>query len=228
MDVIIVGRGGGSIEDLWPFNEEIVARTIYDMKTPVISAVGHEIDFTISDLVSDLRAPTPTAAAEMAVPNMNDLINTIKQLNIRLNETINSKINFNKLKIDALKNSYVIKNPVLMFENKKQKIDLLNDKLNNLIELKIDNYKKQIDVFKHTHILLNPNNLYKEKQLNLKNLIEKLQIINPLNVLNRGYSLTYKNDKIINDINNIDINDKLDIKLSNGNLKVNVIAKENK
>jgi len=94
LDVLIIGRGGGSIEDLWAFNEEIVARAIYDSKIPTISAVGHEVDFTISDFVSDLRAPTPTAAAELAVPNLMDLQNHINQLNIRLNESINKKVNY--------------------------------------------------------------------------------------------------------------------------------------
>ena len=91
LDVLIVGRGGGSIEDLWPFNEEIVARAIYNSKIPVVSAVGHEIDFTIADYVADLRAPTPTGAAEMVVPNTSDLINYLNQLKIRLNECINKK-----------------------------------------------------------------------------------------------------------------------------------------
>ena len=89
LDVIILGRGGGSIEDLWPFNEEIVAREIFASQIPIISAVGHEVDFTIADFVADLRAPTPTGAAELAVPNMIDLTNHIKQLTIRLNENIN-------------------------------------------------------------------------------------------------------------------------------------------
>ena len=92
LDTLIVGRGGGSIEDLWPFNEEIVARAIYECKTPVISAVGHEIDFTIADFVADLRAPTPTGAAEMAVPQYNDVVNYLNQLDIRLNSVINNKI----------------------------------------------------------------------------------------------------------------------------------------
>ena len=104
LDVLIVGRGGGSIEDLWPFNEEIVARAIFDAKTPIISAVGHEIDFTISDFVADMRAPTPTGAAEMAVPNIIDLLKYIDQLKIRLNENVYKKINFQKIYLDTIKN----------------------------------------------------------------------------------------------------------------------------
>jgi len=120
VDVIIVGRGGGSFEDMNCFNDEMVARTVFDMKTPVISAVGHEIDYTIIDFVSDLRAPTPTGAAEMAVPNLFDLNNLIKQYNIRLNEIIIKNINYKKLIIEKFKTSFLIKNQMLMFNTKKQ------------------------------------------------------------------------------------------------------------
>ena len=133
LDVLIVGRGGGSIEDLWPFNEEIVARAIFDCSIPVISAVGHEIDFTIADFVSDLRAPTPTGAAEMAVPNLTDLIAHINQFKIRLNEGILKTVNYQKLYLDSIKNSFVIKNPMIMFDNKRQNLDLIFDNLNVLI-----------------------------------------------------------------------------------------------
>ena len=109
LDVLIVGRGGGSLEDLWPFNEECVARAIFECKIPVISAVGHEIDFTIADYVADMRAPTPTGAAEMAVPNISDLISNIETIKIRLNESINKKINYQKLYLDSIKNSYALK-----------------------------------------------------------------------------------------------------------------------
>ena len=100
LDVLIVGRGGGSIEDLWPFNEDIDARAIFNSNVPIISAVGHEIDFTIADYVADMRAPTPTGAAEMAVPNITDLINHINNLKIRLNESINKNVNYQKLYLD--------------------------------------------------------------------------------------------------------------------------------
>ena len=112
LDVLIVGRGGGSIEDLWPFNEEIVARAIFKSEIPIISAVGHEIDFTIADYVADLRAPTPTGAAEMAVPNITDLINMLSNYKVRINEALTNKINYKRLYLDSLKNHYILNNPI--------------------------------------------------------------------------------------------------------------------
>ena len=228
LDVLIVGRGGGSIEDLWPFNEEIVARAIFDCTIPVISAVGHEIDFTIADYVADMRAPTPTGAAEMAVPNISDLINNISNLKIRLNESINKKINYQKLYLDSIKNSYAIKNPLIMYENKKQKLDILIDNLNKTLLKKYDNAKHKFEILKNNYILNNPNLLYKDKMIKLDNLIEKLELINPLGVLKRGYSLTYIDNKVLKNIKDVKTNDNLVIKLHDGEINATVIdVKEN-
>ena len=123
LDVIICGRGGGSIEDLWAFNEEIVARAIYACETPIISAVGHEIDFTIADFVADKRAETPTAAAEMCVPNKTDLISVINQMEKRLNKNILSLIDSNRLKLNKLKESYILKNPMSIYQIKEKIIN---------------------------------------------------------------------------------------------------------
>lgn len=226
LDVLIVGRGGGSIEDLWPFNEEIVARAIFDCTIPVISAVGHEIDFTIADYVADMRAPTPTGAAEMAVPNITDLINNINNLKIRLNESINKKINYQKLYLDAIKSSYAIKNPLIMYENKKQKLDILIDNLNKILIKKYDNSKHKFEILKNNYILSNPNMLYKDASNKLGNLIEKLELINPLGVLKRGYSLTYQDNKVINSINDIKVNSNILVKLQDGELTANVIDRK--
>ena len=216
IDVLIVGRGGGSIEDLWAFNEEIVARAIYESKIPIISAVGHEIDFTISDFVSDLRAPTPTAAAELAVPNMVDLKKHIKDLEIRLNESINKKVNYSKLYLDSIKNSFVIKNPMIMYENKKQKLDLINDKLNDLIQKAVSNKKELLNTIKQNYIITNPNFLYKDEKTILHNIITKLELLNPLNIISRGYTITYQNDKVVKNIKDIKINNKISIRLIDG------------
>lgn len=222
LDVLIVGRGGGSIEDLWSFNEEIVARAIFNCKVPVISAVGHEIDFTIADFVADMRAPTPTGAAEMAVPNISDLITHINNLKIRLNEAINKKINYQKLYLDSIKNSFVIKNPMIMYENKKQKLDNILENIQNLFTNYISNYRHKLDILKSNYVLNNPNVLYKDKKLYLSNLIEKLELINPMGVLKRGYSLTTQDNQIIKNIKDVNINKELVIKLHDGNIITNV------
>lgn len=216
LDVLIVGRGGGSFEDLNCFNDEQVARTIFAAKTPIISAVGHEIDFTIADYVADFRAPTPTGAAEIAVPNIVDLKHNINQYKIRLNESINKKVNYLKLYLDSIKNSFVIKNPNIMFENKKQTLDLMNEKLNRLITDKIENLKIKLFQFKNNYILNNPENLYKDKRINLNNLIEKLELVNPLSVLKRGYTLTYVNDKVVESVKDIKKNSTIKTKFNDG------------
>ena len=218
LDVIIVGRGGGSIEDLWPFNEEIVARAIFDSKIPIVSAVGHEIDYTIADYVADLRAPTPTGAAEMVVPNLSDVINYMDQLKIRLNESIFKNINYNKLYLDSIKNSFVIKNPLIMYENKKQKLDIILEKINTLTINKIENYKMKMKYIKNSYVLTNPDNLYKNSTIKLNNIIDKLELLNPLAILKRGYTVTYKNDKIIASIKDLNPQDILKIKFVDGEI----------
>lgn len=223
LDVLIVGRGGGSIEDLWPFNEECVARAIFECSIPIISAVGHEIDFTIADYVADMRAPTPTGAAEMAVPNMSDLVNIINNLNIRLNEAISGKINYQKLYLESLKNSYSLKNPLIMYENKKQKLDMMIDNLNKILIHKYEIASHNFELLKNNFILKNPEFIYKNQKQKLLNLIEKIELINPLGVLKRGYSLTYQNDKVISDISNVNLNSNILIKLHNGDINAKVI-----
>ncbi len=244
LDVLIVGRGGGSIEDLWPFNEEIVARAIFDSKIPIISAVGHEVDFTIADFVADLRAPTPTGAAEMAVPNLVDLNKYIEQLKIRLSSDIIKKVNIYKLNLDSLRNSYILKNPSILFENKKQNLDLISNKINELLLKKLELKKLHLDSLKNSYILKNPNMLFENKKQNLilltkelnktinlkidnnvtklNTIIEKLELINPLNVMKRGFSLTYKDNKLIKSVKKIKKDDELNIKFNDGNILVNV------
>lgn len=223
LDVLIVGRGGGSIEDLWPFNEEIVARTIFETKTPIISAVGHEIDFTISDFVADMRAPTPTGAAEMAVPNIVDLLKHLNQLKIRLNESVLKKINFQKIYLDSIKNSFVIKNPLIMYENKKQNLDLLYEHLStSLIDL-ITSKHHELSLLTNNYIMRNPSYLFNDKKVLLKNIIEKLEMINPISVLNRGYSITYHNNNIVKSAKDLNLNDKINIKITDGIINASVV-----
>lgn len=219
IDTLIVGRGGGSLEDLWPFNEEIVAYAIFESTIPIISAVGHEIDFTIADFVADLRAPTPTAAAEMAVLNINDLIKHINQLNIRLNETMNKKVALSKIYLENIKNSYVIKNPLLMYDAKKQYVDILLDKLNNSFKnIFVVNHNK-LDKIKSNYLLNNPEFIYKPNQIKLNNIINSLEFLNPLKVLKRGYSISSVNNNIIKNIKEAKLGSVLITRLSDGIIK---------
>lgn len=244
LDVLIVGRGGGSIEDLWAFNEEIVARAIYDCPIPTISAVGHEVDFTIADFVADHRAPTPTGAAEIAVPNIIEVKNTLNSLSIRLKENIVKKVNYNKLLLDSYKNSFIIKNPVIMYENKKILLDQYHEKIISLLKHKLELRKanlfhlvekiryvspEQICINKRKDLIMidtKLNDLINYKVDNSKkvisHLIDKLELVSPLNVLKRGYSITYKNDKPVNTIKDIKISDNLNLKLYNGHALVEV------
>ena len=229
LDVLIIGRGGGSIEDLWAFNEEVVARAIYECKIPTISAVGHEIDFTISDFVADLRAPTPTAAAELAVPNLVDLQNHIHQLNIRLKESILKKVNYQKLYLDSIKNSFVIKSPMLMYENKKQTVDLLGSKIKDLIFRKCENSKEKLSQIKKSYVFQNPQILYKDKYVEINNIASKLELLNPLKIIGRGYSVTYHNNQIVKSIKMVHPDDLLTIKVNDGIINTKVIdVKEEK
>lgn len=223
LDVLIVGRGGGSIEDMWPFNEEIVARAIFECTIPIISAVGHEVDYTIADFVADLRAPTPTGAAELAVPSTVDLVKHFDQLQIRLNEAVNKKVKYLKLYLDSVKNSFVIKNPMIMYENKKQQIDLMKEASTRAILKKLDQTKYQVDKLKTHYILKNPEVLYKEKKVKLGTLIEKLELVSPMNVLKRGYSLVYQEEKVIESKEQIKVGDTLKVRFHDGTVDTNVI-----
>ena len=156
IDTLIVGRGGGSLEDLWPFNEEVVARAIYASSIPVISAVGHEIDITISDYVADLRAPTPTAAGELAVPDINTIITYLDTARTRSYNALNNIISINSKKLDALKNSYILTKPMSMYEIKEQKLDTLLDNLNKSINLVLENSKTKLFTLSNSYILNNP------------------------------------------------------------------------
>jgi exodeoxyribonuclease VII large subunit len=223
IDTLIVGRGGGSIEDLWPFNEEIVARAIYESKVPVISAVGHEIDFTIADFVADLRAPTPTAAAELAVPNIETINTYLETVINRSTISINNYIDTRKQVLGNLVSSYVLKKPTAMYEIKEQNLDFLIDNLNKEIKKIIDNNKIRLHKDISSYVLTNPDIIYKYKMQNLEHIINKLDVLNPMNTLKRGYSIVKKEDKVISDIKNLKVDDMINVSVKNGNVNAKVI-----
>ncbi|HOB25719.1 MAG TPA: exodeoxyribonuclease VII large subunit [Bacilli bacterium] len=219
LDTLIVGRGGGSIEDLWAFNEEIVARAIYASNVPIISAVGHEIDFTIADFVADLRAPTPTGAAEMAVPNTLDLSNYLKQMEIRLNNNILDELEYLKKNLEHLKSSYALSNPLAPFEIKMQRLDSYVERLNQNINHTLQISSNRLDSIKNNHILINPEELLTKYKNSMELVINKLNLLNPLNVLAKGYSVATSEGHPIKSIKDVHIKDVIDIKVIDGNIK---------
>lgn len=223
IDTLIVGRGGGSLEDLWPFNEEVVARAIYASDIPVISAVGHEIDITISDYVADLRAPTPTAAGELAVPDVNTIITYLDTAVSRSYTALNNIISANYKRLDNIKNSYILTKPMTMYEIKEQKLDMLMDNLDKVINKIIDNNKVRLFTCSNSYILNNPNMLYKYSEQKLSHIISKLEVLNPMNTLGRGYALVKKEDKVISSIKNIKEEDIVKISLKDGDITSKII-----
>ena len=199
-DVLILARGGGSLEDLWPFNEEIVAREIYNSEIPIISAVGHETDFSISDFVADLRAPTPSAAAELAVANIDEVKSKLEAYNNRLKISLKKQIELMRLRYEKCMSRRSFSQPFQEINEKYIKIDILYKSLVSNIQ-EIINSKKIIAT---------------------KN-ISKLDTLSPLKTLSRGYSIIEKDQKIIKSVKDLMVDDEVDIKLSDGNKKAKII-----
>jgi len=202
IDVIIVSRGGGSIEELWAFNDEEVARCIYESKIPVVSAVGHERDFTIADFVADMRAPTPSAAGEMVVPDVKELKKRIYSLRNHLTNNIN----------------------YLFFNKKNRLVTLYNSTVFQKPEEILYSYKLRLD-FLTKGILNNMNNVFSNKQKEFRLLSDKLEVLNPLKILSRGYSISLKNNEILKTVDQVELNDDIEVKLLEGSLKCRVTEK---
>ena len=194
-DAIIIGRGGGSIEDLWAFNNEILARKIYESPIPVISAVGHETDFTICDFVADLRAPTPSAAAELVVPDINEIYTFLNKRGDALKNALLSKYNLNKAKYQSICEKSIFAKPEKLIQQREEQLDYLTEKL--------------VMVFATT---------LKNQQSRLSNAASKLDALSPLKVLARGYSIAEIDNKPITSINDAEKGDKLTLKLNDGKL----------
>ena len=204
VDLIIIGRGGGSIEDLWAFNSEALARKIYESPIPVISAVGHETDFTICDFVADLRAPTPSAAAELAVPNSAELKNKIEKLQSNMCSLLRAKYNYCATRFDAVTASPMLKKPLdaLIFD-RYEHLDKLSEKIFTLTEKKINEREKQFSL-----------------------LSSVLETLSPLKVINRGYAVAEANGEIVKSIYQVKIGDSLNLRLNDGRLTCQITEKE--
>lgn len=199
-DVLIIARGGGSLEDLWPFNEKIVADAIYDSELPIISAVGHETDFTIADFVADLRAPTPSAAAELAVPNMQDVIDRINLCQKRLRDSLIKKLEYMRLQYEKCIASQVFKEPKRFVYDNYQKLDVYLKRLDNSIRIK-----------------------QKEEKTKYVELVAKLDALSPLKTLTRGYAIAQLDGKVIKSSKDLKTGDEISLRFIDGEKKANVI-----
>ena len=199
-DVLILARGGGSLEDLWPFNEEIVAHAIYNSEIPIISAVGHETDFSISDFVADLRAPTPSAAAELAVPDVYEIKQKINTYQNRLRLSLIKKVEIMKLRYEKCMSSRVFKEPLRNINDNYLKIDTYVKRLENIIRVK-----------------------QKEEETKYVELVSKLDALSPLKTLTRGFSITEKDNKIVKSVKDLSSGDKIDLRFVDGERQATVL-----
>ena len=218
VDVIILARGGGSIEDLWPFNEEIVADAIHECSKPIISAVGHETDFTISDFTADLRAATPSDAALIVVKDRRDLKNTLDQLTLRLNLSFANNLDYIKSKLQKLLEREVIKNKERIFLTYRQELLNLTNKLDLLSPKSLlEKRKVELDSM-HKHMNLSYEKIVRNLERSHLVLNEKLKLLNPLSVMDKGYSITFIGDKAVRSISEVNIGDMIETKLKDGSI----------
>ena len=204
VDVIIIARGGGSIEDLWPFNEEFLARTIYKSSVPVISAVGHETDFTIADFVADMRAPTPSAAAEIAVPELSALTNTIDVVKNRLTGAVRNIITSKKNTLDSIKSRPVMRRPEEIFNLASLAVDRMTEKMYTAAE-----------------------SLIKKKDADFRELTAKMALLSPLGTISRGYSVvTDKEKHVITSVKDTKPGDEITSRVTDGRIVSEVIRTE--
>jgi exodeoxyribonuclease VII large subunit len=198
-DVLIVGRGGGSIEDLWAFNEEILARAVFESRIPVISAVGHETDYTICDFVADLRAPTPSAAAELAVPDVLELKAELISNKQYMYNLVKNRINSEKNKLKAIEKSGALKDPVVKINDSRRNLLYLSERLTDVAQKTIDTNK-----------------------IKFSRLAGKLDALSPLKVISRGYALVSSNSGIVKSVKNINKGDSVKVELSDGSFNATV------
>lgn len=242
VDVLIIGRGGGSVEDLWAFNEEVVARSIYASEIPVISAVGHEIDFTISDFVADRRAPTPSAAAEMVVANKVDLVSRLNSLNARISRSINNRIELFRERQESTQRRLLSRDGTDKIHSFQQNIDDLlsraRNALTNSVERRrgvLENYSEKLayigipaqvsemrkDIRNlEQRCIVNMRHLLESRADKFRTVVAELNALSPLAILQRGYSICYRHPskEVVKNAAEVSVGDKVGVRLANGEL----------
>ena len=244
-DTLIIGRGGGSMEDLWPFNEEVVARAIANSKIPVISSVGHETDTTIADLVADQRAATPTAAAELATPvKLNDVLMTLKDDQNRLLNTMRTKINFDRQQLNKQLQSYIFQQPTRLYENYAQKVDQLTQQLGQAAQNKMQELRMNVERLSGRLTAISPlhrvqqqeqlvNQLQKqlvtaslanqnEKKQQVTTLIKQLDSLSPLKIMSRGYTYVTSDEKVVNHASQLTVGQNVHLHFDDGEVQAEI------
>lgn len=244
-DVLIVGRGGGSIEELWAFNEEIVAESIYDSDIPVISAVGHETDFTIADFVADMRAPTPTGAAELAVPHLNEILERLMNRKNRLTRSIQEAVNFERTRLTRMERSYAFRYPHKMYEQKLEQLDKTMDRLGKTstryFMKKRDELNQLNDILKKQHPEQAVKNakdelqqhakvlrrameaIYRHKSQQFVHITATLSALSPLKIMERGYGLVFAEDEtLVKSTQQVSKGDKIAVSIKDGTLECEI------
>ncbi|QHM61004.1 Exodeoxyribonuclease 7 large subunit [Pediococcus pentosaceus] len=251
-DTIIIGRGGGSIEDLWPFNEEVVARAIFASKLPVISSVGHETDTTIADLVADMRAATPTAAAELATPVLTDILEELQKLQLQTIVAFRNILKMRSQQVQHLQQSYIFQEPQRLYEGYVQNVDILTEKLISLEKQQITTAKGSFKTLnsrllantpasrikmakqniEHLRQMTNNNitNRFSKYANDLNSLIGSLDTLSPLKIMSRGYTYVTRDTKVVKSIEDLSIDDKIQLNFSDGsaNAVIKTINSEDK
>ncbi|MBU3829677.1 MAG: exodeoxyribonuclease VII large subunit [Candidatus Limosilactobacillus merdavium] len=250
-DTLIIGRGGGSLEDLWPFNEEVVARAIADSQIPVISSVGHETDTTIADLVADQRAATPTAAAELATPNrLSDVLMTLQDDQTRLNNTMRNLIDFDRKQLQKQLQSYIFQQPSRLYENYAQKLDQLTQTLNNDVvnmvkdqsntvqqltsRLQVNSPRYTIERAQDTvnqlsdRLLANMKNEQNQRQQQVNSLIQQLDSLSPLKIMGRGYTYVTYRQSVVNSVKELKDGQQVTLHFNDGKATAKITGTKEK
>lgn len=247
-DVVIIGRGGGSIEDLWAFNEEPVVRRVAQLSIPVISSVGHETDTTLIDFVSDMRAATPTAAAEIATPVLMEIHQQLRNLQTRLEQSLTRQLQIKRERIQALVNASIFQNPERIYQVYQQRVDQLEMRLQQMMQQSIQQKRQQLVKNQHRLELGSPSRrvqtekqalqylakrleqaqvqLMKDKKQQFQRAIQQLDLLSPLKIMNRGYGILQQEETIIKSVDQLEVEQELTIQLVDGTVRSKVTSVE--
>ena len=247
-DVVIIGRGGGSIEDLWAFNEEPVVRRVAELSIPVISSVGHETDTTLIDFVSDMRAATPTAAAEIATPVLMEIHQQLRNLQTRLEQALTRQLQIKRERMQALANASIFQNPERIYQIYQQRVDQLEMRLQQMMQQSVQQKRQQLLKNQHRLELGSPSRrvqtekqalqylakrleqaqiqLMKDKKQQFQRAIQQLDLLSPLKIMNRGYGILQQEETIIKSVDQLEVEQELTIQLVEGTVRSKVTSVE--